>query len=162
MGLHIAWALCRAKSISQQQGSVASSGKRKQIKPPQERSGEGGVVGVGGERRYITGVLKGYAKVLWETKDNNKQQTSAKTEVSDPHIAYILLSVTSSVLTSCLWFFIMSLIQIASLHPAAVSQFLSSVPANWQYSPWPYRLHPPYLYRSLGKHSPDIRKQKTS
>ena len=63
-------------------------------------------------------------------------------EFSAPHMAYMLLfSVTSSMLTSSSWFFILPLTKIASLHPN-VFQFLSSVPVGyWQYPLWPDRLH---------------------
>lgn len=71
------------------------------------------------KRRCITGITRGHAKVLWEPKDKNKQQSSlSRMEVSAPHMAYMLLSgITSSMLTSSSWFFILPLTKIASLHP---------------------------------------------
>lgn len=117
----------------------------------------GCMVGVGRKRRYITGIIRGYTKVLWETKDNKK---TAGLPVKNRFLiptwpVFFSLGVTSSTLTSFLWFFILPLTKIASLHPDAISQFLSSAPAGyWQYPLWPDRLHPPHLYRCLGEHTP--------
>ena len=71
------------------------------------------------KRRCITGIIRGHAKVLWEPKDKNKQQSSlSRMEVSAPHMAYMLLSgISSSMMTSSSWFFILPLTKIASLHP---------------------------------------------
>ena len=73
---------------------------------------EGGcMVGVGRKRRYITGIIRGYAKASWETKDNKKQQASlSRTGFWSSHALSSSLWVlplqrwlVSSCSSSCLW-----------------------------------------------------------